>query len=444
MQKIFANIKIFLYLCVLIHFIMLHVDQKSATLKSSAGNKIPSEGLSPARHFSVESSSEILSTAADFSSQHRSPIKPNNLRRKFGHDYCAPSVYLITVTTTNRHPLLGLLRGDPDNANVEPTELGLAVISAFLDIESNALQSPGCRVQILQYQLMPDHFHGIIYVREQLPASYPLGNIIAAWKSECTQAYRRIARLKSSAGNKIPSESLSPARHFSVESSSEILSPAADFSSQSPSQQLPSLFSPGYNDRPLDHHNQLSHWFNYLHDNPRRLALKRANPDLFRIRRQIDIAGINCSALGNIFLAQYPQRQVLQCSRKFTLDQIEALKAECLTEASSGTVFISAAISEGEKQISRALRAAGFHLIILMEQGFPAPDSPNYKYFKPAGIYFEACAAGKLLLIEPAAELFERIDIVAKVTAKAGLIPHDIPRYRFLALNYIAESMSTS
>ena len=136
-------------------------------------------------------------------------------------------------------------------------------------------------------------------------------------------------------------------------------------------------------------------------------------------------------------------RIVLQCSRHMTQSEIDAKREACLTEASSGTVFISAAISEGEKQISRALREAGFPLIILMEQGFPAPDSPNYKYFKPTGIYFEACAAGKLLLIEPAEELFERSDIVAKVTAKAGHIPHDILRYRFLALNYIAESMST-
>ena len=430
-------------ICRILTIKMSRLSNNTGTLKSSADNKIPHESLSSARHFRGESASVSLSPAADFSTQYRSPIKPNNLRRKFGHDYCAPSVYLITVTIADRQPILGSLCGDPDSAHVEPTELGLAVISAFLDIESNALQSTGCRVQVLQYQLMPDHFHGIIYVREQLPASYPLGNIIAAWKSECTQAYRRLARLKSSAGNKIPSESLSSARHFRGESASVSLSPAAVFSPQSPSSKLPPLFTPGYNDRPLNACSQLQHWYDYLHDNPRRLALKRANPNLFRIHQQTDVNGVRCTTLGNMFLAKRPMRIVLQCSRHMTQSEIDAKREACLTEASSGTVFISAAISEGEKQISRALREAGFPLIILMEQGFPAPDSPNYKYFKPTGIYFEACAAGKLLLIEPAEELFERSDIVAKVTAKAGHIPHDILRYRFLALNYIAESMST-
>ena len=413
------------------------MDTNTGKLKSSAANKLP-DISSPARHFSGEFSPLTSSSAADFSSQYRSPIKHNNLRRKHGHDYTAPSIYLVTVTTTDRKSLLGKLVGNPDNAYIDPSELGLAVISSFRDIENNVLHATGCQIQIIQYQLMPDHFHGIIYVREQLPSSYSLGKIIAAWKSECTQAYHRLATLKSSAANKLPDIS-SPTRHFSGESSPSPSSPAADFSSQ-----LGSLFSPGYNDRPLSHRNQLSHWIKYLHDNPRRLALKRANPDLFRIRSQITIAGISCTALGNIFLAQYPQRQVLQCSRRVTPEQIETRKVECLTEASAGTVFISAAISEGEKLISRAIREAGYPLIILLEQGFPEPDSPNYRYFKPTGIYFEACASGKLLLIEPSEELFERSDIVAKVTAKAGHIPHNIPRYRFLALNYIAESMSSS
>ena len=185
----------------------------------------------------------------------------------------------------------------------------------------------------------------------------------------------------------------------------------------------------------------MQRWITYLHDNPRRLAIKRENPDLFRIHQQTPIGGVVCTTLGNIFLAEHPERAVLQCSRSLTQEQIEARKEECLREAANGTIYITAAISEGEKQIARALREKGYQLIVLLEKGFPESDSPHYKYYKPQGVYFEACAAGKLLLVAPAKELFERADIVVKVEAKVGQIPHETLRYRFVALNTIAEEM---
>ena len=169
------------------------------------------------------------------------------------------------------------------------------------------------------------------------------------------------------------------------------------------------------------------------------MALKRANPELFRIRQEQRFGTITCTALGNMFLAEHPQREVLQCSRRLTQAEIDAKREECLRAAANGTVYVTAAISEGEKQISRALREAGYEMIILLTEGFPAPDSPHYAYFKPQGVYFEACAAGKLLLLEPEKELYEQAEIEAEVVAKAGNIPHEALRYRFLALNAIAE-----
>ena len=107
-------------------------------------------------------------------------------------------------------------------------------------------------------------------------------------------------------------------------------------------------------------------------------------------------------------------------------------------------VFVSAGISEGEKQICRAIREAGYPLIILLKDGFPKETDPHYKYFKPQGVYFEACAAGRLLLIEPSEELYERKDIEMQVYRKAGVLPHDTLRYRFLALNALAQLITQS
>ena len=179
----------------------------------------------------------------------------------------------------------------------------------------------------------------------------------------------------------------------------------------------------------------------YIKDNPRRLALKRANRDLFRIRQNVVIGDLACTTLGNMFLAEHPQRQLLQCSRRLNGEEIAARKEECLADAANGAVFITAAISEGEKVIARALREEGYPIIILLEKGFPSPGSPHYRYFKPQGVYFEACAMGKLLLIEPNAEILERQDIADHVKDKIGNIPHETQRYRFIAMNVIAECM---
>lgn len=97
---------------------------------------------------------------------------------------------MITVVTTNRHPLLGHIHGDTaDSAHIVPTGLGAAVIALFYDIEKQVLDRTGKTIQIVQYQLMPDHFHGVIYVRDPLPAGWQLGRIIAGWKGACSRAF---------------------------------------------------------------------------------------------------------------------------------------------------------------------------------------------------------------------------------------------------------------
>ena len=150
----------------------------------------------------------------------------------------------------------------------------------------------------------------------------------------------------------------------------------------------PPLFEPPFF-RTLAHKGQLDAMIRYIHDNPRRAILRQQNPDLFRIKQNYRLGRTPCVVLGNVFLADNPQRAVIKCSRKLTQEQIDAMREECLAEAANGTVYISGAISEGEKQICKALREAGYPLIILLTEGFPEPDSPHYKYYKPGGVYFE-------------------------------------------------------
>lgn len=320
--------------------------------------------------------------------------KQNRILRAKWMDYRSPSIMMVTIVTTKRLPLLGKLQGE----NIILTELGQKVAEEIKRIPTyNGAES----IEIYSYVIMPDHVHILLHIHEHLPRH--VGYYIRWFKKQCT--YIGLALAVPSARNHSP------------------------------------LFAPDYHDRLLKGKDQLSHMVRYIQDNPRRLALKRANKDLFRIRQNQQINTIPCTLLGNIFLIEHPLRQVLQCSRRLTQEQIESLKADCLREAADGTIYVTAAISEGEKQIARALREAGFPLIILLEKGFPTPENPHYSYYKPQGVYFEACAAGKLLLIEPHAEIMERPDIVQKVVAKIGNIPHTSQRYRFVAMNMIAEEM---
>ena len=320
--------------------------------------------------------------------------KQNRILRAKWMDYRSPSIMMVTIVTTKRLPLLGKLQGE----NIILTELGQKVAEEIKRIPTyNGAES----IEIYSYVIMPDHVHILLHIHEHLPRH--VGYYIRWFKKQCT--YIGLALAVPSARNHSP------------------------------------LFAPDYHDRLLKGKNQLSHMVRYIQDNPRRLALKRANKDLFRIRQNQLIGTIQCTVLGNIFLIEHPLRQVLQCSRRLTQEQIDNLKADCLREAADGTIYVTAAISEGEKQIARALREAGFPLIILLEKGFPAPDNPHYNYFKPQGVYFEACAAGKLLLIEPRRDLLDREDIAVKTEAKVGHIPHDSQRYRFVAMNILAEDI---
>ena len=139
---------------------------------------------------------------------------------------------------------------------------------------------------------------------------------------------------------------------------------------------------------------QLQRWLDYLHDNPRRLLMKREHPDLFRVQRGLMVAGQQFSAIGNRFLLERPVRLQVRCSRSLTEEQIAAETARFLSEARRGAVLVSPSISKGEKTIMRAAFNEGLPLIVLQENGFT-------DLAKPGGQRMEACASGQLLLLAP-------------------------------------------
>ena len=96
-------------------------------------------------------------------------------------------------------------------------------------------------VKPLFMQVMPDHVHFILQVLR--PMEKPLGNVIGGFKTGSSKA---------AIGG-------------------------------------PGLWAEGFQDMILFHEGQLDAMFRYLRDNPRRLAMKRLNPTLFKVRRNFEV-----------------------------------------------------------------------------------------------------------------------------------------------------------
>ena len=122
---------------------------------------------------------------------------------------------------------------------------------------------------------------------------------------------------------------------------------------------------------------------------------------------QPDIAALPaaCDAVGNAFLAESPNKLLIQVYRRATPAEIAAKTEEALLFGNRGGVIVSGCISPGEQAVARAVREAGLPLIAIIPRGFGP-------YFKPSGAYFDACADGKLLMLSP----FPQITKTEKLT----------------------------
>lgn len=321
------------------------------------------------------------------------------LRRCIGWDYSQPCIYMITVVLANRQgQALGEVivdsiddNGTPTAAHCELTALGKAVADCW-----EAISHFYPQVQIIGKQVMPDHFHGILWVKE--PLGCHLGQVIKGFKLGCNKAARAIC----------------PAA----------LGPNGG------------LFAEGFQDTILFRDGQLEKMINYIKSNALRLAVKRAMPGLFTMVRDLGVVvaspvitdkigdniTLHFAAIGNRTLLERPMIQV-QCSRRhfgyrrvpkpggalkiardangepvveFSTPEYETRRDELLAAARHGTTLISPCISDGERQIAREALNEGLSLVTMQNKGFS-------KMQKPSGRYFEACAAGRLLVLAPAA-----------------------------------------
>lgn len=344
--------------------------------------------------------------------------KPSMKRRAVEHDYTERRIYMITMAVEGRRPLLGWLvgdvragRGKPESPRVEPTPLGKAVEQAWHEIPRHHPE-----VSVLGFQLMPDHIHGILFVERQLAVG--LGRVILGFKQGCNKAYRVgcVAVGQQQGG-------VAVVQRHTQQHTQQHTQRYAQQHPQQLSQQRGMLFERGYHDRILLHAGQLDTLRAYIADNPYRLAMKRAKPELLRVRLNVNIYGRNCSAVGNMALLQAPRRIQVRVSRSIDPVLLAQEKERLLTAAREGAVLVSPAISPGEKAIMRAAFDEGLQLIALMENGLDPMA-------KPSGQRFNATAEGRLLLISPFPHHGERRTISRRECEQLNALAWDITQTR--------------
>ncbi len=278
--------------------------------------------------------------------------KSSMKRRMANHDYKGKGIYMITMTTEHRIPVLGKLtfKGEESSPFIEPSTVGKMVSDECFNIHA---QWPQIDVQLVQ--LMPDHIHILLQVTAPLPKH--LGSIISFLMYKTTKEYNELCS--------IDIEKDGNAR----------------------------LWEKGYHDRIITSIEQLSTVKKYIWDNPMRLAIKRGRRELFN-QIGIEVCGHYFVSIGNRELLNAVNMLQVQCSRSLTDEEITKRVSTFLEEGKKGTVLVSPCISPGEKAVARTAVDHGVPLIVLLENGFS-------EYFKPSGRHFDACASGKLLMLAP-------------------------------------------
>lgn len=290
--------------------------------------------------------------------------KSSMKRRCDDFDYRGRAIYMVTMVVAGWRPLLGSVVGNCDAVpgsdqfpRVNLSALGEAVSDCW-----QAIARFHPMIELIAFQVMPDHVHGILFVHERMEK--PLGKVILGFKQGCNKRYREI----------MASHDGAVIQHGTA--------PDGGY-----------LFEHGYNDRILWHAHQLEAWKQYLAQNPYRLLLRRANVNYFRVVL-VAAAGRVFTAQGNQSLLSSGVIRAVKCSRNVSADAVSRLVAEALRAAGSGVVHVSPFISSGEKVVKDALVDAGFPIIHLVENGLT-------RYSKPAGKMHDYCARGLLLVMSP-------------------------------------------
>ena len=386
-----------------------------------------------------------MTQASDKGEKQWRPVDPMRHHREKGWDYRGRAIYHFTLPVEGRYPLFGVLEGErAEKAYVRLNAFGRRVCQMLGGL-AQFYKGKGYALKVLAQMLMPDHVHLVIQVLEPLPQS--IGAVVRGFKSGCTKVYKE--EFYCSGENAAEVQGKAQMVGAGVRDDAPVQF-ARIFAGRGSIWQQDKAY---YHERILHAPGQLRRMIDYVKDNPRRLWLKSHNPDLFKLHRRTETVGLTFTSMGNHFLLNWPDGQSVEMSRSATNEQIQERLRSVLVAAHNGAVTYTAAISKGEKLIARSLREQGYPLVVLLNDGFPKEGHPHERYYKPGGVYFEACSKGQLLLLEPTEEAFldASIHTAVEETLRRKAeerhyiytpIPVTSQRYRFMALNEMAKRLA--
>ena len=387
-------------------------------------------------------------------SSEASSYRPHNP----GHDYYAPGIYLITLVVRRRednHTLFGTFNDDLRQPAVALNELGKAVEECWRRIPEMQARR-GRRVAVLTACCMPDHFHGVIEVKERMEVS--LGEVIRGFKAGCTMAWHALAERPNmvapamgTAGSAAAGAGQGSQPYLDERERLKRMSKKqrAAYYAEHPEARQP-LWDDNYDDTiclsdpvtGIYDQRHLGAMLRYVADNPRRAILRRLRPDFMQrclcLQLQVtDVSGRPVTdasgkplvrrygAFGNFNLLRWVRKVQVMCHRRATFgmlteaerqsfgirytalddtkthvpyERTEHFRVECRRwkkQVMAGqTVIVTPGISMGEQLIKNRCLESRYPLIHLQKE-------PIGRYWKPEARRFEACTAGSLLILAP-------------------------------------------
>lgn len=228
--------------------------------------------------------------------------------------------------------------GEKGSSFIIPSEVGRSIKKVI-----NRFQLIEPKIKILQYSIMPDHVHILLFVVS--PTEDILGRIMARFKIE----------VNNDAG-------------------------------------LTGIFTKGFNDQILKPSRSLDVLYRYIRENPRRLAVRRLHPEYFRRVNMLTIGGKSYQAYGNMQLLECPFREQVVVHRADSEDARAHNRGRWLYTAANGGVLVSPFISPAEKSVREEADDLGGRFILIVNE-------PMGERYKPSGRDFELCEAGRMLIV---------------------------------------------
>ena len=335
-------------------------------------------------------------------------VTPMRHKGLLGWCYDSRCNYMITLVTEPRVGIFGTLR----EWGVERSEEGRAVYEAWQAIEA---KFPGVRATY--NAIMPDHFHGIIYVTVE--GSFNLEEVVAFFAGEVErrigrrvwnplwrdsvclakgQLHRQISYVLANAKRRWIKENnpglfkkVMGFRHWRLERAAatadswDFRSFARDGGELWDVETGEEIAKPRKGNRVLSAFEEQQ----AADGNGQAVCGKPCCSTLAVARRPLA-----WTAVGNPFLLDAPLLVSVRISTATPDDKLAELVTKLGAKAERGAVLVSPWISPGEKAVKAEAIARGGRMVQLLAEGMG-------RYYKPGGADFDLCAEGRLLQLSP-------------------------------------------